>query len=285
MTPMSELPQTWIDGRPGHCLSLPDRGLDYGDGLFETCAVVDGRVERLDAHLDRLALGCERLGLPMPGRTLLAGEMAELARGQAAAVLRLQLTRGGGGRGYAPPAAAAVRRLLTLAPWPEGLVRFDGRDARLCTCALRLGHQPALAGIKHLNRLEQVLAAREVEAMGCDEGLLLDAEGQVIEGTRSNLFLITAGGMLVTPELSRCGVAGVMRAALIECCSAAGIPCAVRPVAGEELGVAAGLLVTNSLIGLRAVAELDGRPLQVPPLVGRLRRLLQAYLADEGARR
>lgn len=279
---MSELPQTWIDGRPADCLPLPDRGLDYGDGLFETCAVIDGRVELLDAHLDRLALGCERLGLPMPERALLAAEMGELASGRPAAVLRLQLIRGSGGRGYAPPQAAEVRRLLTLSPWPEGLVRFDGRGARLCTCTLRLAPQPALAGIKHLNRLEQVLAAREIQAMGCDEGLLLDTEGHVIEGTRSNLFLITGEGTLVTPDLSRCGVAGVMRRALIACCAAAGIACAVRPVSLEELDAAAGLLLTNSLVGLRPVAELDGRRLSLPPLADRLREGLQAYLAGEG---
>jgi len=279
---MNELPQTWIDGRPADCLPLPDRGLDYGDGLFETCAVVDGRVELLDAHLDRLALGCERLDLPMPERDLLAGEMARLAHGRDAAVLRLQLTRGGGGRGYAPPAPTQVRRLLGLSAWPEDLVRFDDHGLRLCTCELRLAPQPALAGIKHLNRLEQVLAAREVQAMGCDEGLLLDTEGQVIEGTRSNLFLIGGDGALVTPDLSRCGVAGVMRGALLECCAAAGIACAVRPVTVEELHAAAGLLLSNSLIGLCPVAELDGRPLAVPPLVDRLRERLRAHLAGEG---
>ncbi|WP_297526992.1 aminodeoxychorismate lyase [Thiohalobacter sp.] len=275
---MSERVQTWIDGRPADSLPLPDRGLDYGDGLFETCAVVDGRVELLEAHLDRLARGCERLGLPMPERALLAAEMRALASGWATAVLRLQLTRGTGGRGYAPPEAVRVRRLLTLSPWPEGLLRFDGQGARLRTCTLRLGHQPLLAGIKHLNRLEQVLAAREVQAMGCDEGLLLDTEGHVIEGTRSNLFLIGDDGTLVTPELSRCGVAGVMRGALMGCCAAAGIPCTVRPVTIEALQGAAGLLLTNSLIGLRPVAELDGRPLPVSPLADRLRERLHAWL-------
>lgn len=245
-----------IDGQPAASVPATDRGLNYGDGLFETIRVHAGGVPLLARHLDRLRAGCTRLGLPYPGdetiredaRVLLAGGMAE-------GVLRIVLTRGDGGRGYAPPEDATGRRIASLHPLPAGLER----RMILGVCDTRLGASPALGGLKHLGRLEQVLAARETAAAGWDEGLMLDASGCVVAGTRHNLFYWRDGG-LYTPPLQAAGVAGVMRALVLENMVAAGIPGGETPLRYDELHAIDGMFLCNAVAGLRAVGCLDGRP-------------------------
>ena len=182
-------PPCWIDGVPAEALPATDRGLQYGDGLFETLALRAGRIVLLKQHLDRLQEGCERLGMAMPDRELLRRELSAAASDQSDAVLKLMLTRGSGGRGYRPPSEAKPRRILFLHPWPSYPAAWGEQGIRLHLCRTRLAHQPQLAGIKHLNRLEQVLARAEWdEADGFQEGLMLDLDGAVVEGTMSNVF-------------------------------------------------------------------------------------------------
>ena len=259
--------RTLIDGAPGDEISVADRGLQYGDGLFETIAVVAGRPCLWDRHLARLRAGCERLAMPLPDTDRLADEAASLSRGQERAVLKLIVTRGEGGRGYRAPKPARPCRILQLGPWPEYPEAWQSQGVRVRYCKMRLGHQPLLAGLKHLNRLEQVLARAEWDDPAVAEGLMLDLDGRVVEGTQTNLFAVT-DGRLLTPPLDRCGVAGVVRHLVHDKASQLGMPVAEEALDPTRLAAADALFLTSSLAGLWPVRELDGRsyePARLPP--------------------
>ena len=261
---------SWIDGQPATALNLQNRGLAYGDGLFETIAVRHGRPSLLDGHLARLALGCQRLAI---GADLaqVREELLRYASQLGNGVAKLILTRGDSQRGYAPVADAVPRRILQGGPLPSYPVAHAEQGVRLFPCQTRLGEQPLLAGLKHLNRLEQVLARAEWQDSEHAEGLMRDGQGRVIEGVYSNLFLVR-DGVLLTADLNRCGVAGVMRAALLEQAVVLGIPVQVCDLPFEALEHADEVFVCNSVYGIwpvRGVAALNWSP-------GPLTRKLQA---------
>jgi 4-amino-4-deoxychorismate lyase len=195
-------------------------------------------------------------------------------------VLKLLLTRGSGGRGYAPPPAPTPTRVLAVYPWPAHLCDNADKGVRVRVCCTRLGGSPALAGIKHLNRLEQVLARAEWSDEYAD-GLMLDAQGDVIEGTMSNVLAVL-DGRLVTPDVSRCGVAGVMRGLIMERARDI-LPTAVTRVSLADLVRATEVFLANSIIGIWPVTQLDtedipggGRTYARGPIT----RQLQQRIAD-----
>ena len=243
-----------VDGVPSVAIPADDRGLAYGDGLFETMRAIDGHIALWDFHMARLRRGGERLGIAAPDGATLAAECAGLLCGHADAVLKLVLTRGSGGRGYAPPHDPRPRRVLMRLPAPppprpEGL--------RLHTCATRLPLDPALAGLKHLNRLHQVLARAEAEAAGADEGLCLDAAGRVACATSANVFAVV-DCELRTPPVDEAGVAGTCRAALLAD-PAFGPTVQVGALSPQDLARASEVFLTNAVRGVMPVASIDGR--------------------------
>ncbi|WP_240901175.1 aminodeoxychorismate lyase [Thioalkalivibrio sp. XN8] len=261
-----------VDGRPAGSVPLTDRGLNYGDGLFETLRLHRGAAPLLDRHLARLQAGCERLGLGWPGRALLEPEaLAVAAAAPGEAVLKIVLTRGDGGRGYAPGPVAPARRIISAHPLPPGL----GTPLEVGVCRTRLGSSPALQGLKHLGRLEQVLAASETAAAGWDEGLMLDAAGRVIEGTRHHVFFLR-GDRLFTPPLAGLAVAGIMRAMLLEALPALGLDGGEAELRYDALHEVDAMYLGNAVAGVRAVSRLDGRPLPEPGLLDRLHRALSS---------
>ncbi|WP_445003186.1 aminodeoxychorismate lyase [Halomonas mongoliensis] len=234
---------------------LDDRGAAYGDGLFETILVRDRRPLLWDEHLARLARGCHVLGIPMPAEHELAAPLAEA--GEGLAVLKLTLTRGSGGRGYRPPTDPAPRLRWQLSPFAPQESRWE-EGVRIRHCRLRLGIQPLLAGLKHLNRLENVLARAEWSDDAIAEGLLCDGEGRLVEATAMNLFW-QREGRLETPRLARCGVAGTLREALRERLAIAEVD-----VGPEALLAAEAVWLANSVQGAWPVVRLDavdGRPI------------------------
>jgi 4-amino-4-deoxychorismate lyase len=240
------------DGAPA--IDVRDRGLNYGDGVFETMALQTGRLRFLDAHLQRLAIGCARLGIEFPGELLLKTEIAAVAGSQQNGVVKIVVTRGSGGRGYRPDDATAVTRIVTLHDAPSQ----TGEDVAVRWCDIRLSRNPALAGIKHLNRLEQVLARSEWRDERIGEGLMLDYEGELVCGTASNVFLVR-NGELATPDLRYCGVRGIMRAAVIETAKELHIPVHEEPLWPDDLDSATEVFVTNAVRGVRAVVAFDER--------------------------
>ena len=268
----STTPELLINGYETDTISALDRGLHYGDGLFETLAVKGGRPLRWERHLLRLMQGCDRLGIPFPDVSDLTVEAQRLCAGQQTAVLKVIVTRGTGGRGYRRPAHPEPTRILARYPWPDYPQSHWQDGVRVRLCDTRLGSNPALAGMKHLNRLEQVLARAEWSDEAIAEGLMFDSDDNVIEGTMCNLFLVSAG-QLVTTELSDCGIAGIMRGMILECAESMSLHCEVRPINRAELLAADELLLCNSVIGIWPVRALELRE-YVPGTM--TRRLMQA---------
>ncbi|WP_240099808.1 aminodeoxychorismate lyase [Thermomonas flagellata] len=248
-------------------VSLSNRGLNYGDGLFETLRVHRGEAPLWPRHLARLREGAARLGIALPEPAFIEARMAELSAGVEAGVLKLLLTRGEGGRGYAPPAAAPPTWMLALHPLPATPAAL-----RLHPCQTRLALQPALAGIKHCNRLEQVLARAEVERAGGDEGLLCDPDGRPVCATSANL-LVRREGRWWTPPVARCGVAGVLRGWLLE----QGL-LEEAVLSMEEVASAEALVLCNAVRGILPVATLGARRWRAHPATTDLQaRLAMAY--------
>lgn len=254
----------FVNGRAETTIDALDRGLQYGDGLFETIAVTGSRPRFLEWHLERLASGARRLGFPALDLVRLRTEIAS-AITKPDVVVKLILTRGSGPRGYRPPEDPKPTRIVAAFDWPVSSPTAATEGVRVGWCDTRLGRNPVLAGLKHLNRLEQVLARAEWEDGTMDEGLMQDDRGRVIGGTQSNLFARLAGRW-VTPILDECGVAGIMRRAFRHWAADRGETIAERAVAGDELADATSLILTNSLIGARPVHELAGRKLAVDPV-------------------
>jgi 4-amino-4-deoxychorismate lyase len=239
-----------VNGAAGGQVAVTDRGLLYGDGVFETLAVRDGRPCFWARHMARLQSGCHRLAIAPVDEVQLRAEADELLRAAPAAalsVLKIIITRGTGTRGYRPEPCAEPTRIVQLHDWPETAPGAAGIRATLCS--LRLGNNSLLAGIKHLNRLEQVMARSEWDDPDIREGLLLDQDGRVIEGTMSNLFLVK-DGLLSTPDLARCGVAGIMRDVVLELAEGQGIGTRVCDIGLDTLFQADELFVCNSLHGI-----------------------------------
>lgn len=268
--------QSWVDGQPADALSLKDRGLAYGDGLFETIAVKAGQPLLLDRHLQRLADGCSRLAIAAD-QSLVRSELLAYAAALGEGVLKLILTRGDSLRGYAADPAAQARRILQGNPPTAYPSAYGQQGIRLFPCATRLSEQPLLAGLKHLNRLEQVIARSEWQDAEHAEGLMLDVSGRVIEGVFSNLFLVR-DGVLRTADLSRCGVAGVMRAELLFQARSLGIPTEIAEISLDQLQQADEIFVCNSVYGVWPVRAYAALSWPVGPLTRKLQGIARALL-------
>jgi 4-amino-4-deoxychorismate lyase len=260
-----------VNGKQGNLISIRDRGLLYGDGVFRTLRALHGKVKHWPLHHQKLQQDCAELGILCPDVALLSVQLGDLLKLHPDGVVKLIVTRGEGTRGYAPTARAEPTIIWDVSPmpaYPADLATL-GIIARLCQ--FRLSQQPRLAGIKHLNRLENVLAAAECDATEVAEGLLLDADNNVIEGTRSNLFLVSQG-KLVTPDLSRCGVAGVQRELVMAWAAQHNMPLQVRDIGLDEVMNADEVFVVNSIIGLWPICELEKRRWSNFPVAMRIRQ-------------
>lgn len=267
-----------VNGSDQSVIDPGDRGLSYGDGVFETIALSAGRALEWEAHLERLGRGCTRLGIPQPDHEVLAGEAARIIPDNGRGVLKVIVTRGTGGRGYRAPAEPRPTRILAVHPWPDyaPACYLEGVAVRLCET--RLGRNPALAGIKHLNRLEQVLARSEWADEDIAEGLMLDEQGHVIEGTMSNLFVLSED-RLHTPDLGQCGVAGIIRERVLELAASFGMETRVAPLRLQQVLQAQEAFLSNSLIGIwpiRAIRTGAGRVFETVQTAQRLREALLA---------
>jgi 4-amino-4-deoxychorismate lyase len=268
--------ESWVDGQPADALSLKDRGLAYGDGLFETIAVRDGLPLMLDRHLSRLTRGCQRLAINLDHDAMVT-ELLNYAEKLDAGVLKLIITRGDSLRGYAFDPSVQARRILLGNPPATYPASHAEQGIRLFPCTTRLSNQPLLAGLKHLNRLEQVLARSEWQDTDHAEGLMLDQAGRVIEGVFSNLFLVRDGA-LITADLKRCGVEGVMRAELLFQAESLGIPTHITDITLEQLQWADEVFVCNSVYGVWPVHAYAALSWPVGPLTRKLQTIARALL-------
>jgi 4-amino-4-deoxychorismate lyase len=240
--------------------SADARGIAYGDGVFETMRVHRGTVAWWDAHWQRLSRGAECLQLALPTFEQAQAEAAALFEDGGDGVLKLLLTRGGGGRGYSVSKVADPLWMLSRSPLPP---ECSKQGLALHICVTRLAVQPALAGIKHCNRLEQILARAECDEARADEGLMLDMDGNVISATAANLFVLL-GRQWVTPQVDRCGIAGVCRQHLLPLLEAR-----EQQLSMEDLEAAEAVFLCNAVRGILPVARIGGCEWAPHPLVAR----------------
>lgn len=236
-----------------------DRGLAYGDGLFETMRASAGTLPWWPRHRARLLAGARRLGIAAPSDSALDAALAEALRESPEGVVKIVLTRGIGARGYAPTPGVEPTLIVSASAAPAATASALHVDA----LDLRLGVQPALAGMKHLNRLEQVLGAREVAERGLDDGLMADAAGFLTCSTRANLFA-RLGDCWITPPVDRAGVAGVARGVLLEGWAPPG-GLQVAPLPLQDLSRVDALFLSNAVRGILRVARCGERRLDPHP--------------------
>jgi 4-amino-4-deoxychorismate lyase len=266
-----------VNGLKTDMVSALERGLHYGDGLFETLGCIAGRPRFLSLHLRRLARGCVRLGIPAPDLPAIGRELETLAGASDRSIVKLIVTRGPAlARGYAVGGHERPTRIALRYPWP--VPREDAAGVRVRIASLALSENPATAGIKHLNRLEQVLARAEWRDPAIAEALLFSRSGALISGTMSNVFLVRSG-TLMTPTLDLCGVAGVMREVVLAASAESTIRTEERVLTRGDLDAAQEIFLTNALTGIRGVRELEGRTFRDGPVTRRLQTAIAPVLA------
>jgi 4-amino-4-deoxychorismate lyase len=271
------------DGGRAWMSLLTDRGLHYGDGLFETIACREGVPRFLGEHLSRLALGCERLAIGLASRRQVIDEIERLAAGRDRAIIKVLVTRGPAtARGYAPRGDERASRIVLRYGWPEEAPRRASEGVAVRIADLTLAENPRLAGLKHLNRLEQVLARAELAGTALDEALLLSSSGYLVSGTMSNVFIVSAG-RIATPRLDRCGVEGVMRRVVMRAAGEAGLTVQEARITRRDVETADEIFLTNARIGIWPVRALGSRTLGAGAVTRRLQRLIEPLLARGGA--
>jgi 4-amino-4-deoxychorismate lyase len=260
-------------GVPAH-----DRAVAYGDGVFRTVEVRAGVARHWELHYAKLAADCACLDIPCPDAAVLRDEVLRICRIEHDCALKVIVSRGAGARGYRYNQSPDPSRIVISAPLPDYPERYCDVGVRVRLCALRLAQQPALAGVKHLNRLENVLARAEWDDSEVAEGLLLDGEGNIIGGTMTNIF-ISRPGALVTPKLDRCGVAGITRDRVIRAAMRRGVACHVGNITWRDVLDADEVILVNSLAGAWPVREIEGSTRTPGPVV----RAVQQWLAEDDA--
>ncbi len=250
-----------VNGKLVSGIAPTNRGFAYGDGIFRTMRLLDGELQDWPLHYQTLVADCSKIQIVCPSAELLMQEfkyfMASASEEDTQfSIIKIIITRGEGARGYAPPAVCEPTRVLIQSPLPNYPDEIYANGVALYSCQTRLAHQPILAGIKHLNRLENVLARAEHKDPRFFDGLLQDYDGHVIEAVSGNLF-IRKEGVVMTPALDSCGVAGVMRQKILDWYRTQGQPVVIAPLSIEDVLQAEGVVIVNSVYGVLQVAQID----------------------------
>ncbi|XBS71205.1 aminodeoxychorismate lyase [Acerihabitans sp. KWT182] len=252
----------WINGEPEKDLPLTDRAIQFGDGFFTTARIRTGQVEHLSYHLERLVDAGERLLFAPIDRATLAGEMRRAAEQWTEGVLKVIISRGSGGRGYGIAGCGQPLRILSHGEAPGHYPLWRREGITLHLSPVRLGCNPALAGIKHLNRLEQVMIRAHLERAGdAQEAVVLDSRGDIAECCSANIFW-RRGGEVYTPSLAQAGVAGVMRRHIMALLADSPYGLHLVEAPPEALSAADEVLICNALMPLLPVNRFDGRVYQ-----------------------
>jgi 4-amino-4-deoxychorismate lyase len=237
-----------INGSFDATISPFDRGFAYGDGVFRTLVVRNGVPESWPLHYQKLVADCAAINIVCPSAELLMSDLQQLFLLDDVAIAKIIITRGEGNRGYTPPAITAPMRVVVKSAMPEYPEERFNEGVNLHVCETRLALQPKLAGIKHLNRLENVLARMEWNDQAIADGILLDMEGNVIECTAANIF-VRFDDTLRTPSLTQCGVAGVTRQRIIQLAHTLSLKISVETFDLKKLFAADEVIICNSIYG------------------------------------
>jgi len=272
---------TLVNGIETNVLPISDRGLQYGDGVWETLAIREGQIKQLLPHLQRLKKGLNTLGITQVDYTGIETEVLTLASQAKTGVIKIIISRGCGGRGFYYDKEIQPRRIISLHAMPTYPTAYYQHGILLTLCETRLPHNPNITGFKRLGCIEQVLARAEFQTE-FQEGLIRDYDNHIIEGTMSNLYLITAKKTIVTPDLQLCGIAGIARSCILNELHTMGIDVNITHVTENDLQNATGLFMSNSIIRLWPVKEYHGaansKRYSIPPLFRALERKLNPIL-------
>ncbi|HXQ40471.1 MAG TPA: aminodeoxychorismate lyase [Candidatus Udaeobacter sp.] len=254
-----------------------DRGFLLADGLFETLRAYDGRPFALEAHLVRLSDGAAALDLPMPAMAELAAAVAETlqANGHREASIRITLTRGAGPRGLLPPREPRPTWMVTTSPFADS--GPPAWTAKLVT--IRRNEHSPLARLKSLAYLDNILALKEAAESGADEALMLNTAGRLACGSRSNLFVVLSGA-LVTPPPCEGALPGIARRQLLDLAGRAGIETREAPLSIEDIKLASEVFVSNSLIEVKPLADVDDSSFAPGPVAAKLAQLYAGLTRD-----
>ena len=245
-----------INGQWQTTLPANDRAVQFGDGCFTTATVRNGKINFSEQHLLRLQLACDKLLLPFTEWSKLASEMQQLAMNEQLAVLKVIISRGIGGRGYSAANCHQPTRILSLSPFPTFYADWRTQGINLALSPVCLGVNPHLAGIKHLNRLEQVLIRTHLEQTSAQEALVLDSDGWLTECCAANLFW-RKGKEVYTPYLDRAGVNGTMRQRIMACLNDASWQVQEVRERVETLADADELIICNALMPVVPVKQAE----------------------------
>ena len=264
-----------INGSFDQAISVFDRGFSYGDGVFRTMKIHNGLPVSWPFHYQKLVADCAAIGIVCPSAELLMGDLQklfeqELFSENITQVAKIIITRGEGERGYAPPVITVPTRVVIKSELPRYKDENYVQGVHLRICNIRLAAQPKLAGIKHLNRLENVMARMEWREDYIFDGLLLDQSGKVVECTMSNVF-VRYGNELITPDLSLCGVSGITRQRILGLGSVLDLAVSVKSITLEQLLQADEVIICNSLFGAFQVTAIDNKVWPLQNLAAKIR--------------
>lgn len=265
--------QYLINGSYNLAISPLDRGFAYGDGVFRTLKISKGVPENWPLHYQKLVADCAVIGIVCPSAELFINDFQHLFSLEETAVAKIVVTRGEGERGYAPPAITMPMRVVIKSDMPPYKKAYSTEGVNLYLCETRLAHQPLLAGIKHLNRLENVMARMEWKDDAIFDGLLLDSQNNVIECSMSNIFA-RYGNQLLTPDLSLCGVAGITRQSIMNISKLLHLNVEVVQLSLEYLLQADEIIICNSLYGAFQVRLLAEKKWPKQALAASIRKIL-----------
>ena len=272
-----------INGNLVDELAAQDRGLHYGDGLFETITVENKQLLCWEEHLKRLERGCIKLNIAVPDKNILKNEASALIETEPRGVIKIIISRGEGGRGYKILENIGPTRIISLYPWSYQYDKNSSSGVKTRICNYRYAKNPFLAGIKHLNRLEQILARSEWNDDSIAEGIVMDSENYIIEGTMSNIFCII-GKTLYTPDLSECGIEGIVREKIIELASNlkfkddfTPLNVQIEKIPLEFLMNAEEIFMCNSIIGVWPVNAIDETKFSKHKITQNIIKTLQEY--------
>ena len=267
-----------VNGKAEDRINITDRGLQYGDGLFETIAFRQGVAEFIDAHLQRLLAACERLKIPFSQLDLLHKELETVYQScnGSDCIIKIVITRGSGGRGYLADSNIVPTRIISTHTMPNYPESYSKKGVSVRFCQHKLSENIVLAGLKHLNRLDNVLARNEWTDTSIAEGLMFDQSNHLIEGTMSNVFIVKSQ-QLITPQLDKSGVAGIMRAQIIKMAKQQGLTISESTLTQDDLTNADEVFVCNSVNGIWPVNSIDD--IAKTYTVGPVTQQLQAVLS------
>jgi 4-amino-4-deoxychorismate lyase len=271
---MSDVIGTWIDGIEGNSVPVDDRGLQYGDGIFETILVRDGVPRFLALHRERLRRGLTQLNIQFLASQALAEEIARAsALAPPLAILKIIITGGSARRGYKRPENAVARRIMSLWPTTPMPAEILANGVILNVTRLRLPEPSPFAGLKHLNRLENVMAADYAGGPIVD-ALMLDTSERLVSCTNGNVFLVK-GGEVLTPRVDRVGVNGIMRQVVMREAPRLGIEVSEKDLTLDDLSSADGIFITNVRIGVVPVQRVREHVFGMTEIATRLRNTIE----------